>query len=168
MATGSEGLNLQKNPDFWPGGASYAIMMDLWWSPARNEQAEARIHRQGANEPVTVYILQNNDSVDAFIAMLLEEKSRIFSQIMEADELRPVTDWALILGRESVMPNWDPNNTDWCCDDCGTDLLYLGEVGYWDPEYPSMIFCETCTNQYKHTPTHTFALKGSEIISRTL
>jgi len=93
MATGSEGLNLQKNPGRWPGGASFAIFLDLWWSPARNEQAEARIHRQGATDPCVVYVLQCKDSVDSFIAMLLEEKSALFSSIMESDALRPKTDW---------------------------------------------------------------------------
>jgi SNF2 family DNA or RNA helicase len=93
MATGSEGLNLQKNPERWPGGASYAILFDLWYSPARNEQAEARIHRQGATDPVTIYILQCNDSVDAFIAGILKEKSGTFAAIMESDAIRPSTDW---------------------------------------------------------------------------
>jgi SNF2 family DNA or RNA helicase len=96
MATGSEGLNLQKNPERWPGGASYAIFFDLWYSPARNEQAEARIHRQGATDPVTVYILQCNDSVDAFIAGILEEKSALFAKIMEDDAIRPMTEEELL------------------------------------------------------------------------
>ena len=44
MQTGSEGLNLQKNPTAWPGGASTCIMLDQWWSPALNDQAGDRLH----------------------------------------------------------------------------------------------------------------------------
>lgn len=88
-----EGLNLQKNPDRWPGGSSVAIFLDLWWSPARNEQCEGRVHRQGANQPVNIYILQNDRSVDAFIEAKLMDKKAQFDSIMESDEIRPASDW---------------------------------------------------------------------------
>ena len=94
MATGSEGLNLQKNPERWSGGARYAIFFDLWWAPYRNEQAEARIWRQGAHQACVAYILQCNDSIDAFVASLLEEKSAAFAAIMDKEDVfKPASDW---------------------------------------------------------------------------
>ena len=88
-----EGLNLQKNPQYWPGGASYGIFLDLWWSPARNEQCIGRIHRQGSEIPVFIYELQNIPSVDQFIKSKVEEKNNQFSSIMDAKEIRPASDW---------------------------------------------------------------------------
>jgi SWI/SNF-related matrix-associated actin-dependent regulator 1 of chromatin subfamily A len=92
----SEGLNLQKSKE-WEGGASHAIMMDLWWTPARNEQAEARIHRTGATENCTIHILHNEDSIDAFIASKIEDKSEQFANILERKEVRPASDWKNLL-----------------------------------------------------------------------
>ena len=93
-----EGLNLQKNPEFWPGGSSYGVFLDLWWSPARNEQCVARIHRQGSNIPVFIYELQNVPSVDQFIKAKNEEKTEQFSSIMESSVIRPASEWKLLFG----------------------------------------------------------------------
>lgn len=87
MKTGSEGLNLQKS-DQWPGGASHAIFLDLWYNPATNEQAEARIHRIGQKAPCFFHIIQAVDSVDNFIAALLEEKSEMAEAIVDSDDIR--------------------------------------------------------------------------------
>jgi SNF2 family DNA or RNA helicase len=88
-----EGLNLQKNPSRWPGGSSTGIFLDLWWSPARNEQCEGRVHRQGANQAVMIYVLSNDASIDAFIEGKLMDKKRVFDSIMESDAIRPATEW---------------------------------------------------------------------------
>lgn len=93
-----EGLNLQKNPEHWPGGASYGIFLDLWWSPARNEQCIKRIHRQGSNIPVFIYELQNVPSVDQFIKAKNDEKNEQFNSIMESSEIRPASEWKKLLG----------------------------------------------------------------------
>ncbi len=97
MRTGSEGLNLQKNPNFWPGGACDAIFLDLWWNPASNEQAEARIHRKGQTHAVTIHIIQADSSVDAFIAGILEEKAAMIDGVMEDSRLRKGSDWKAML-----------------------------------------------------------------------
>ena len=93
-----EGLNLQKNPEHWPGGASYGIFLDLWWSPARNEQCIKRIHRQGSSIPVFIYELQNVPSVDQFIKAKNDEKNEQFNSIMESGEIRPASEWKKLLG----------------------------------------------------------------------
>ena len=88
-----EGLNLQKNPDQWSGGASIGIHLDRWWNPARDMQCNARIHRQGANNPVTIYMLHTPNSVDDFVAALSDEKAALFDGIMSDKKLRPTFEW---------------------------------------------------------------------------
>jgi SNF2 family DNA or RNA helicase len=92
-----EGLNLQKNPSEWPGGASYGILMDKWYSPARQEQFIGRIQRQGSRIPVTFYILHNTGTVDDFIQQLNDEKNASFGNIMESDIIRPKSEWMNLL-----------------------------------------------------------------------
>lgn len=89
--SGGEGLNLQKS-SAWPGGASHAIFLDLWYNPMFNVQAEDRLHRKGQTDPVTIHILQAEDSVDAFIADILEKKEAMIEGIVEDESLRP-SDW---------------------------------------------------------------------------
>jgi SNF2 family DNA or RNA helicase len=88
-----EGLNLQKNPEHWAGGSAIGIFLDIWWNPARNEQCEGRIHRQGANQPVMIYRLMVENSVDYFMLDKVIQKASQFSSIMEAEEVRPPSDW---------------------------------------------------------------------------
>jgi SNF2 family DNA or RNA helicase len=87
-----EGLNLQKSEN-WPGGARICVLMDLWWSPARNEQCIARIWRQGQTQACVAYILHNEDSIDNFILAKLMEKQASFDSIMESKEIRPASSW---------------------------------------------------------------------------
>lgn len=88
-----EGLNLQKNPEYWSGGASYAIILDRWWAPGRQEQFVKRIHRQGSNIPVFVYELQVKPSIDLFLEAKTDAKSEEFANIMENEEIRPASGW---------------------------------------------------------------------------
>jgi len=92
-----EGLNLQKNPDRWPGGASVGIHLDRWWNPARDEQCNARIYRMGANQPVTIYFIHAPKSVDDFVAMISDEKAEMFEGIMKGDQIRPAGVWKEML-----------------------------------------------------------------------
>lgn len=92
-----EGLNLQKNPDRWPGGSSLGIFLDWWWNPSRQEQGEARIHRQGATKAVRIKTLINNNSVDQFILGINADKAAAFHDIMESNEIRPASDWKQFL-----------------------------------------------------------------------
>ena len=93
MQTGSEGLNLQKNPDYWPGGSWQVIFLDKWYTPMQNEQAEARLIRRGQTDSVTVHHMTIPDSVDDFIQAIFDEKSAMISGIMESDQLRKGDDW---------------------------------------------------------------------------
>src|SRR5215471_1393665 len=103
MQTGSEGMNLQKNPTVWPGGASTCILLDQWWSPALNDQAADRLHRMGAplEETVTIIVLKaetsEGRSVDNFVQSLLDKKNAMIKGIMESDELRTPAEWKAML-----------------------------------------------------------------------
>ena len=93
MRTGSEGMNLQKNPERWPGGASNVIFLDRWWNNETNRQAEDRLVRFGQTDVVTVHIIHAEDSVDNFIKALCEEKDAMIGGIMESEKLRSASDW---------------------------------------------------------------------------
>jgi SNF2 family DNA or RNA helicase len=102
MQTGSEGLNLQKNPAMWPGGASTCILLDQWWSPALNDQAADRLHRIGQTDPVTIIVLKaetsNGRGVDHFVQALLDKKNNMIRGIVESSELRSPAEWNSLLG----------------------------------------------------------------------
>lgn len=86
-----EGLNLHKDIAKWPGGARFGIMLDKWYSPARNEQCYRRIVRPGTNDKGAFYFLENENSVDGFINALNDEKTASFNTITNSDAIRH--DW---------------------------------------------------------------------------
>ena len=90
-----EGLNLHKDKAKWSGGARAVIMLDFWWNDAKNRQCIARAVRPGehSGEPVFVYKLMCENSVDMFMQALCDEKSAQFDAITESSELRPSSDW---------------------------------------------------------------------------
>lgn len=91
--TMGEGLNLHKDEEKWTGGASNLIMLDLWWTPMRNDQMAARIRRPGIKQPTNIHIFHNEGSIDSFIAAIVEDKANKFANIMESNELRPASEW---------------------------------------------------------------------------
>ena len=98
-----EGMNLHKDIAKWPGGARAVIMLDRWWAPARNRQCIARAVRPETDqsvkerEPVMVYNLYCDQSVDYFMQALIDEKAAKFDAITEASELRHPEDWKQML-----------------------------------------------------------------------
>ena len=89
-----EMFNFQKNPEKWPGGAHHAIFLDLWWNPSVNEQAEDRIWREGAIHGVSIWILHGVSSIDNLIQAICEDKSKMFSDLIEQKSLSPSkTNW---------------------------------------------------------------------------
>lgn len=83
------GLNLQ-------GACSQCIFLDLYWNPAKNEQAEDRLHRLGQKDNVTIHIIQGEETVDGFIAQIIESKHDVFTAMFERKELRRALDEGLI------------------------------------------------------------------------
>ena len=94
-----EGLNLHKDSAKWAGGARAVITLDRWWNDAINRQCVARAVRPGENsgEPVFVYNLYCENSVDFFIKQLCDQKSSQFDALTEDSGLRPSSEWASYL-----------------------------------------------------------------------
>lgn len=98
-----EGLNLHKDPAKWNGGARAVILLDRWWNPSRNRQCIARAVRPETDqsikerEPVMVYNLFCDGSIDYFIQALIDEKAAQFDAITESKELRHPTEWKEML-----------------------------------------------------------------------
>ncbi len=88
-----EGMNLQKSPDKWPGGASVGITLDRWWNSARNDQFVKRIYRPGHTGTVFFYHLYCEKSVDFYVKAIIDEKDAESKQIMDSDKIRPARDW---------------------------------------------------------------------------
>jgi SNF2 family DNA or RNA helicase len=88
-----EGLNLHKDPTKWPGGASFGGLFDKWWSPARQNQFMARIHRMGCVEPVTFHYYRNEISIDTFLDEKNAAKEAAFAGIEDSQDIRPASEW---------------------------------------------------------------------------
>ncbi|RKQ88763.1 DEAD/DEAH box helicase [Brockia lithotrophica] len=75
---GAEGLNLQF--------ARHVVNYDLPWNPMRLEQRIGRVHRLGQTEPVQVYNLVTQDTVEAEVLALLYEKLGTIHALLGLDE----------------------------------------------------------------------------------
>jgi hypothetical protein len=75
---GGVGLNLQR-------AASCCINVDLPWNPAVLEQRIGRIYRPGQKQPINVYNLVTQSSIEARIAGLVADKKALFSGLFDGD-----------------------------------------------------------------------------------
>jgi len=75
---GAEGLNLQF--------ARHVVNYDLPWNPMRLEQRIGRVHRLGQTEPVEVYNLVTQGTVEAEVLALLYEKLGAIHALLGLDE----------------------------------------------------------------------------------
>jgi len=58
--------------------ASHVFLMEPWWNPAMEQQAQARIHRLGQYKPINVTRFLIEGSIDERIFTLQEKKALIF------------------------------------------------------------------------------------------
>ena len=75
LRAGGTGLNLTS--------ASRVVHFDRWWNPAVETQAEDRVHRIGQTPPVQVFAYLCADTVEERIAKILDEKRRLFSDLID-------------------------------------------------------------------------------------
>ncbi len=73
--TGSVGLNLQFT--------NYVFLFDRWWNPAVEDQAINRAHRLGQKDPVFVTRFVSQQTIEGRIAVILERKRQLFSELLE-------------------------------------------------------------------------------------
>lgn len=74
---GAEGINLYS--------ASDIIFAEREWTPAREEQAEARLHRIGQKSNVTSYVLVVKGTVDEKMDTLVRTKRAVIGQVISQD-----------------------------------------------------------------------------------
>lgn len=63
--------------------ASYAIFLDLPWTAAVTQQCEDRIHRIGSKQPVFIYRLHCDNTVDMRVKKIVEGKEAIGDYIVD-------------------------------------------------------------------------------------
>ena len=78
LKAGGTGLNLQE--------ADYVFMMDPWWNPAAEKQAEDRAHRIGQTKKVHVYKFITKDSLEEKIIQLQNKKTNLSSKIINYED----------------------------------------------------------------------------------
>ena len=75
-----EGLNLQFCSD--------SIMLERQWNPPREEQAEARFHRFGQMNSVSVTYMIASGTIDEYFTELVEHKRAIIAETMDNREIK--------------------------------------------------------------------------------
>ena len=73
LQAGGEGVNLQT--------ASRVIILDRWWSPVRNEQGIARVHRIGQEDSVEAILPHCVESIDDTLREILEKKYSVINEL---------------------------------------------------------------------------------------
>ena len=76
---GAEGIDLYS--------ASDIIFVEREWTPAREEQAEARLHRHGQKNPVTAHYLVAKGTVDEKLDGIIRTKRKLVGQVIRQDEV---------------------------------------------------------------------------------
>jgi len=79
LASG-EGINLQFCSD--------AILLERQWNPAKEEQAEARFHRFGQKENVSVTYMIASGRIDEYFTELVERKRAIVAGALDGKEIQ--------------------------------------------------------------------------------
>lgn len=76
---GAEGIDLFS--------ASDIIFVEREWTPAREEQAESRLHRMGQKSPVTAWYIVAKKTVDEKLEKMIREKRKVFGAVIRQDEI---------------------------------------------------------------------------------
>jgi len=95
LKAGGTGLNLT--------AAQYVFILDPWWNPAVEAQAVGRAHRMGQKNPVTVYRLIGENTVEDHVLQLQDRKRALVQAVLGGVNdapLRGITraDLELLLG----------------------------------------------------------------------
>lgn len=78
LKAGGFGLNLTE--------ADYVFLLDPWWNPAVERQAEDRSHRIGQTKNVFIYKFISRDTIEEKILGLQERKNILAQSIIQVDE----------------------------------------------------------------------------------
>jgi SWI/SNF-related matrix-associated actin-dependent regulator 1 of chromatin subfamily A len=78
-SAGKEGLDLFSS--------SHIIYVERLWTPADEEQIEARLHRKGQKNPVTAHYFIARGTVDEYMDEVVESKRKEFGGLIDTDEV---------------------------------------------------------------------------------
>ena len=81
-SAGKEGLDLYSG--------SHIVFVERLWTPADEEQIEARLHRNGQKNPVTAHYLVARGTVDERLDGIVRDKRLEFANLIESDIIREV------------------------------------------------------------------------------
>lgn len=79
LKAGGTGLNLT--------AADYVIHLDPWWNPAIEDQASDRSYRIGQDNPVTIYRLIAEDTIEEKILRLHATKKSLADALLEGSNM---------------------------------------------------------------------------------
>ena len=83
-SAGGEGIDLFGRGDI---DSSTILFIERQWTPAAEEQAEARLHRIGQSNPVSAYYLVARGTVDLLFDTLIDRKRDILTDIVGMDDV---------------------------------------------------------------------------------
>lgn len=115
IKTGSLGLNLTM--------AQNVVFTDFWWNPQLEAQAIDRIHRFGQTQPVDVYRIIAEHTIDERILNMQEKKRELFLTVM--GETGDQAEFE-VMGEEEEADGSDEDEDE---DDDEDDEGYLGSTG---------------------------------------
>jgi non-specific serine/threonine protein kinase len=78
IKAGGTGLNLTR--------ADYVFILDPWWNPFVEEQAIARAHRIGREQPISVIRFISKNSIEEKIILLQARKKILAAELIEGSE----------------------------------------------------------------------------------
>ena len=73
--------------DGWQNVCSNVAFLELTWTPTKHHQAEDRCHRSGQTNPVTCYYLLASDTIDEYLATLIENKRAVISAVVDGEKV---------------------------------------------------------------------------------
>ena len=71
-----EGINLTE--------ANHVIFLNSWWNPSNNDQARDRVIRIGQSKKAFIYYLRTENTIEARLEEILEEKEYITENVIDA------------------------------------------------------------------------------------
>lgn len=82
---GSEGIDLFSINDSWTN--CDIIFVEREWTPAREEQAESRLHRLCQKDAVSAWYVVAKGTVDERMEKIISDKRKIIGQVVKQDEI---------------------------------------------------------------------------------
>jgi SWI/SNF-related matrix-associated actin-dependent regulator 1 of chromatin subfamily A len=115
IQAGGVGLNLTS--------ARQVVFNDLDWVPANHWQAEDRAYRLGQTGTVNVTYMIARDTLDAFVQILLEAKSRLVAAVVEREAQSGGIDLDVLGELEHALRALSPGLADMTSDDIDADVV---------------------------------------------